>query len=102
MISPAALAWLQLAREKLRLAIALAGVAFAVILVFMQIGFEDALFTSAVTVHGHLRADLVLLDPQSPYVATLKPFSRRRLYQALAVPEVADVSPVYMHLATWK
>ena len=102
MISAPTLAWLQLTREKLRLTVALAGVAFAVIPVFMQLGFEDALFTSAVTLHNHLRADLVLINPQSAYLATLRTFSRRRLYQALAVPGVAEVSPVYTRLAPWK
>jgi putative ABC transport system permease protein len=102
MISVAALAWLQLSRDKLRLAVAIAGVAFAVILVFMQLGFEDALFTSAVMLHRHMRADLVLINPQSAYLATLRTFSRRRLYQALAVPGVAEVTPLYTRLAPWK
>lgn len=102
MMSSAKLAWLQLTRERLRFAVALAGVAFAVILVFMQLGFQDALFTSAVTLHHRLRADLVIINSQSAYVATLKTFSRRRLYQALADPGVAEVTPVYARLAPWK
>ena len=55
MISPARLAWLQLRRQKVRFAVALAGVAFAVVLMFMQLGFMDALFRSAVNVHGRAR-----------------------------------------------
>ena len=42
------LAWLQLTREPARLAAAVAGVAFAVLLVFMQLGFSEALYASAV------------------------------------------------------
>ena len=34
------LAWRQLVRERLRLVVALAGVAFAVVLMFMQLGFR--------------------------------------------------------------
>ncbi len=102
MISASRLAWLQLTREPLRLVVALAGVAFAVILVFMQLGFEDALFTSAVTVHGGLRGDVFVVNPQSPYMAAMKTFSRRRLYQALADPDVTEVIPVYTRLALWK
>ena len=41
------LAWLQLAHEPLRLFAATAGIAFAVILMLMQLGFEDALLSSA-------------------------------------------------------
>src|SRR5262245_17530873 len=102
MIPATRLAWLQLTREPLRLLVALAGVAFAVILVFMQLGFEDALFTSAVTVQRHLRGDLFIVNPQSAYMAVMKTFTRRRLYQVLGVDGVAGVEPVYTLLAPWK
>ncbi len=54
------IAWLQLKREKLRLAVALAGVAFAVVLIFMQLGFQDALFSSSVRYHGNLDYDIAI------------------------------------------
>jgi putative ABC transport system permease protein len=95
-------AWLQLKREPVRLLVALAGVAFAVILVFMQLGFSDALYRSSVRVHQHLVADLLLVSPRSPYLAGMRSFSRRRLYQALATDGVAAVAPVYVSLALWK
>ena len=44
---PARLAWRQLRAEKARLAAAMAGVMFACVLVFMQLGFRGALFDSA-------------------------------------------------------
>ena len=44
----APLAWLQLKKERLRFAVALAGVAFAVVLILMQLGFREAMFASAV------------------------------------------------------
>ena len=40
-------AWLQLSKEKLRLLVALSGVSFAVILVFMQLGFRASVDESA-------------------------------------------------------
>jgi putative ABC transport system permease protein len=102
MISATRLAWLQLRRERLRLAIALAGVAFAVILVFMQLGFQDALFQSSVAVHSRLLADVVLISPQSAYLASMKTFPRRRLYQALGFEGVESVSALYTTLTPWK
>ncbi len=45
---PIPLAWLQLTREPLRLTVVVAGVAFAVVLILMQLGFREALFESAV------------------------------------------------------
>lgn len=59
------LAWLQLSREKMRLVVALAGIGFADILMFMQLGFKDALFESAVNLHKNLQGDIFLISPQS-------------------------------------
>ena len=102
MISSAKLAWLQLRQQRIRLLVALAGVAFAAILIFMQLGFQEALFKSAVTVHGKLRADLVLISPQSAYLVAMKPFPGRRLYQAAAFEGVEDVTPLYASVGDWK
>jgi putative ABC transport system permease protein len=79
MISSARLAWLQLRRQKVRLAVALAGVAFAVILMFMQLGFQDALFRSAVSVHRRLNGDLFLFHPNYNVLAFPTYFPRVRL-----------------------
>ena len=62
------LGWLQLKQEKLRFAVALAGVAFAVVLILMQLGFRDALFESAVRYHERLRYDLVLVSPETSFI----------------------------------
>lgn len=102
MLSAARLAWLQLRREKVRLAIALAGVGFAVVLVFMQLGFMDALFRSAVNVHAQLNADVVLVHPNYNILPRPTSFSRRRLYQALGFPGVASVTAVHFAIAHWK
>ena len=46
------LAWLLLSRQPLRLLVAIAGISFAGILMFMQIGFRDGLFDTSVTIHN--------------------------------------------------
>jgi len=102
MISSARLAWLQLRREKVRFAVAVAGVAFAVILMFMQVGFQDALYRSAVNLHSQLDAGVVLVSANYNVIARPTVFSRRRLYQALGFPGVRSVSPVYTMTARWK
>lgn len=102
MMSSGKLAWLQLRRQKVRLGIAVAGVAFAALLIFMQLGFQEALFKSAVTVHGKLRADLVLISPQSAYLVAMKPFPRRRLHQAAGFDGVEEIMPVYIGMGAFK
>ena len=96
------LGWLQLTRKKGRLAVALSGVAFADLLMLMQLGFRNALFNSATILHESLRADIVLLSPQALNLQDLSTFTRRRLYQAMDVPGVATAEPVYNSLVTWK
>ncbi|WP_197480122.1 MULTISPECIES: ABC transporter permease DevC [unclassified Anabaena] len=96
------LAWLQLTREKTRLAVALAGIAFADILMFMQLGFRDALYYSNVRLHSSLQGDIVLLNRQSNAVLAMKGFSQRRLYKALELPSVKSVHPIYLDYSVWK
>ncbi|HXJ32950.1 MAG TPA: ABC transporter permease DevC [Candidatus Eisenbacteria bacterium] len=102
MISGARLAWLQLRRQKGRFAVAIAGVAFAVILMFMQFGFQDALFNSAVNVHMRLKGDLFFFHPHYNVLAFPSQFPRVRLYQALAFDGVESVTPVYTGTVPWK
>jgi putative ABC transport system permease protein len=96
------LAWLQLKREKTRLAVALAGIAFSNILMFMQLGFRDALFNSNVRFHESLAADIVLINPQSNALLGMRSFSQRRLYQAQDLEAVKSVHPLYLNFTNWK
>ncbi|WP_392530643.1 ABC transporter permease DevC [Nostoc sp. C117] len=96
------LSWLQLTREKTRLAVALAGIGFADILMFMQLGFRDALYYSNVRFHNSLQGDIVLINSQSSAVLAMRSFSQRRLYKALELPEVQSVHPIYLDFTTWK
>ncbi|MEA5597502.1 ABC transporter permease DevC [Rivularia sp. UHCC 0363] len=96
------LAWLQLKKEKTRLAIALAGIAFADMLMFVQLGLLDALFDSATKPHQTLQADLVLINPQFQTLISVKSFPRERLQQTLAYEGVQSVSHLYVNSAEWR
>ncbi|RMF22849.1 MAG: ABC transporter, partial [Cyanobacteria bacterium J083] len=96
------LAWLQLAHEKTRLAVALAGIGFADMLMFVQLGFQAALFDSNLRLPSNLDADIVLLNSQTKAILSIQSFSSRRLYQSLSVPGVQSVSPLYLSFALWK
>jgi len=102
MIGNIPLAWLQLARQKVRSVIALAGIAFIVILMFMQLGFQDALYSSATQIHQTLRGDLFLLSSQYKSLTSNQSFPRERLYQVLGFDGVESVSPVYLEFAKFK
>ena len=96
------LAWLQLKHERFRFAVALGGVAFSVVLICMQVGFQRAMFDSAVRYHNAFDYDIALISPKTAFIVQPDGFSRRRLLQALAFPGVEDVSAVYMGQANWK
>jgi putative ABC transport system permease protein len=96
------LAWLQLSHEKIRLLVAIAGIGFADILMFMQLGFRDALFDSAVKFHANVNGEIFLISPQSTALIAMKSFPRRRLYQTLAVNGVDAVTPIYLGFQIWK
>ena len=96
------LAWLQLAKQKVRFLVALAGIAFISVLMFMQIGFQDALYASATQVHKHLRGDLFLISSQYKSLTSTQSFPRSRLYQILGFNGIESVEPLYVQFAKLK
>ncbi len=99
---PFRLAWRQLRQEPRKLLAGTSGVVFAVVLMFMQFGFQDAMFDSAAAVQQRLSGDLFLVHRKSQTLWRMAPFSRRRVLQALAVPGVAQATYLYVGLADWK
>lgn len=102
MVSKLPTAWLQLTHERVRLLVALSGISFAVILIFMQMGLRDALFDSAVRMHESLKGDVFLISPRSTALIGMRRFSERRLFQTLAFEEVEKISPIYLDFAQWR
>jgi putative ABC transport system permease protein len=96
------LGWKQLRHKPLRLLVAVAGIAFAVLLIMMQLGFRAALFESTLRFHERFQYDIALFSPDSVFIVRPAAFSLRRLYQAGGHEAVEDVSPVYIFPATWK
>lgn len=96
------LAWRQLMKEKTRLVVAVVGIAFADMLMLIQMGFEGALYDASVLPHRNLQADLVLIDPQMQSLFSVKSFARERLYQTLAYDGVESVTPVYISTGQWR
>ncbi len=93
--------WLQLRHNRGRLLAALAGVAFANILIFMQLGFLGALVTATKQPYGLIRADAMISGADGSTLTDGGDTPRRRLYQALAAPEVARAEPLYIGRLEW-
>ncbi len=95
------LGWSQLSHQKVRLFVALTGVAFADILIFTMLGFQGMFYEGSTYIHRHLNADLVLVSQRTEALYVGQPFSRRRLYQADAVEGVATADPLYLNGGEW-
>jgi len=91
-----------LLHDKSRLAVSLAGIAFAVMLIFAQVGFLNALLDSTVQLIQSLNADLIISSKLRNTVTAMQPFAKRRVHQALACPGVAAVYPVRFSERLWK
>lgn len=96
------LAWLNLTHDRRKLATSLAGVAFAVLLMFIFTGFKNALFDSQVQLLGKLNADVILSSSLRTNMFVPEAFARRRLYQARAFAGVEAAYPLYINNANWK
>lgn len=96
------LGWKQLKHDRTRLLAAIAGITFADILIFMQLGFQDALYTTNTQYSRRFNADVVLLSTQANNLNQLFTFPRRRLYQALDIPGVTAADPVYVNSVRWR
>ncbi len=98
------LPWLNLTHDKGRLVFRVLGTAFAVLLLFVELGFWDALQEAPVQLIKQLGGPLVIVS-QAHYALNIKePFARRRLDQARAVAGVKQVFPIYLErpAALWK
>ena len=95
------LGWAQLSHQKVRMIVALSGIAFADILIFMQLGFYTSLFGGVTRIHEHLNGDLFLVSARAKTLIDGQNFSHRHLYQAAAVDGIASASPFYYSSAGW-
>jgi putative ABC transport system permease protein len=91
--SAATLAVRLLLHDRARLATAAAAVAFALLMMLLQLGFRNALLDSSLELLRQLNADLLVIHKEK------MPFLRRawmpkeRLYQSLSVPGVEAAYP---------
>lgn len=98
------LAWSNLVHNKVKLFGALAGVTFAVTLMFMEMGFRNALLDGMVGLVRILDADLVLVSRTSYTTGFKQTFPPQRLYEAAQFDGITSASPVYIQtaLAAWR
>lgn len=94
-------AWRMLMHEKGRSALAICGIVVALLLIFLQLGFYFAVPRGGMLIYDTIRFDIVLASPDYAYQAQSGTIPRRRLYQALALPDVREALPFYQATGEW-
>ena len=103
-LRPVPLAWRNLTANKRRLARSGTGIGFAVLLMLMQLGFEQAFFDSSLQIIRGLDGDLFLQSAHKYQFGTQDPFPAAALETARRVPGIATARPLYAdwYGAFWK
>jgi putative ABC transport system permease protein len=92
------LAWKNLTHDWRRLAVAVAGIGFAVLLMFTQVGFQNALFDSQVKMIDDLQGDIFLVSRAKYTLAAEKRFPLELINQASSARGVRGAFPLYTEL----
>ena len=100
-LRPVPLSFRLVTQRKTRAAVAAAGIGFALLVIFVQLGFYGAVRKTAVAVTSRLDADLIMVSPAFVQILDTGTFDRSRLFQALAVPEVESATPVHLRYGYW-
>jgi putative ABC transport system permease protein len=100
-MTPLRLAWANLVHKRTRTLLAAAGVTFAVVLIFMELGFVGGVNRTATMLYDKLQFDLIITS--SEYLDLSRPglVPRARLAQA-RVEGVEDVLPLSFNVGTWR
>ena len=93
-------AWLQLSHQKVRLLVAILGVAFSIILIFTQLGLRAMLFDGVTLLPENLNGELYLISTYADNIRDSS-FPNIYLYQADAIAGVADARPLYVGYGRW-
>ncbi len=102
MKSAAVLAWRLLTHDPGRLAASVGGIAFAALLIFVQLGFRNCLLDSSLALVEALDADILLIQRHKAPFLHPQPLRRQRLQQASAIEGVAEVRPLWFAVFYWR
>lgn len=84
-----------------RTLVGIGGVAFAVVLMLVQLGFLNSVALTATLLYRQLDFDILLTSRQYQTVSKAGFFPRQRLYEAASTPGVRDAHPLYLDFALW-
>lgn len=93
--------WLQLLHNKTRLAAAVAGIAFANILVFVQLGIMFALNTTILLPYTLFDAEIIISSADANTLTDGSNVPRQRSFEAMSIPGVASTLLLFIGNVDW-
>jgi putative ABC transport system permease protein len=87
---------LNLTHDRRRFVLFSLGIALAVVLIFVQYGFRNALLDSNILLIDKLNADLAVISGRQAALPFRETFARHRLTEIAGVPGVRSVHPLYL------
>ena len=90
-----------LLQDKLRLAVTLTGVIFAVVLIIIELGLFVGFVRTTSALIDHSQVDLWVTSNHVPYLDLGVPLNERKLYQVEAVPGVARADKYIVRYTRW-
>jgi len=96
------LAWQNTLQNKKRSLAAVAGIAFSLLLVFMQLGFLQTARTNSTLVYNYFVFDLIITSNRFESLESAHFFDRTRLLQTQVIPGVEAVSTLNASLHRWR
>ena len=96
------LAQRNLMHDKVRLAVTLTGIVFAVVLIVVEMGLFLGFTVTTSSIIDKSNVDLWIVSKHTPYIEQGAAFSERKLYQVLATPGVATAEKYIVRFAQWK
>src|SRR5438046_645673 len=96
------LAWHNLWHQPVRSGVAVVGVTFATVLMFMQLGFLEAVKASATVIYDVLEFDICLRSRDYDRFSDARSFDRSRLGVAQEVAGVATAAPLWVSVLSWR
>jgi putative ABC transport system permease protein len=96
------LAQRNLMHDKVRLAVTLTGIVFAVVLIVVELGLFVGFTVTTSSIVDKSHVDFWIVSKHTPYIEQGAAFSERKLYQVLATPGVASADKYIVRFAQCK
>ena len=102
MVTRIPLAWHNLWHQPVRSGVAVVGVTFAAVLMFMQLGFLEAVKNSATVIYDVLDFDICLRSRDYARFSDARSFDRSRLSDAQEIEGVVSAAPLLVGVLSWR